>query len=144
MKLSLKTSCSETLTAVTDGHVDSTYLDLSHQAPGDVSHQVQSVSLLPCIRIITKDELSNSSTQCLGMGKFGQCFLNTFGHYKVCVKVLKRSDKAALMHEANILSRFAHPCLPYLFGVCTASECSLVTSFHGFGVRSLHRSVNVH
>lgn len=95
------------------------------------------ISLRSCIRILSQDDLSTSTTQCLGSGQFGTCFLQSLGHYSVCVKVFKRPNNNALIHEANILSRFTHQCLPYLFGVCIGDRPSIVTSFHGINGHSV-------
>ena len=43
----------------------------------------------------------------------------------------------ASIHEANILSKFMHINLPYLFGVCLSSRPSIVTSFHGFDSQTI-------
>ena len=88
-------------------------------------------SLLSCIKIISDKAFSSESKQ-LGAGRFGVCYLRTLGHYKTCVKVFKRNDNSAFCHEANILSNFIHPNLPYLFGVCVGDSLAVVTSFHGF------------
>ena len=66
--------------------------------------------------------------------------MHTLGHYDICVKVIKKQDSSALCHEANILSKFLHPNLPYLFGVCIGDKPSVVTSFHGV----MNQSVTVH
>jgi len=95
------------------------------------------ISLRSCIRILSQDDLSTSTTQCLGSGWFGTCFLQSLGHYSVCVKVFKRPNNNARIHEANILSRFTLQCLPYLFGVCIGDHPSIVTSFHGINGHSV-------
>ena len=41
------------------------------------------------------------------------------------------------MQEANLLSKFCHRCLPYLFGVCIDDHPSIVTSFHGLDGHSV-------
>ena len=89
-------------------------------------------ALLPSIKIIESDELiTYESSKCLGEGRFGKCFLKVFSHFKVCVKQMKLSCNNAFIKEANILSRFQHANLPYLFGVCLGDNPALVTSFHG-------------
>ena len=87
-------------------------------------------SLLACIKIICEQDFS-SEPRHLGSGRFGMCYLRVLGHYKACVKVFKNYDNHAFCKEANILSRFVHPNLPYLFGVCVGDSPSIVTSFHG-------------
>lgn len=79
------------------------------------------------------------STSCLVAGRFGECWLGSFSHFKVRVKILKiSSSRVALTHEASILSKFTHPNLPYLFGMwIDNSALQLVTSFHGFEDQSL-------
>lgn len=94
-------------------------------------------SLLPSIKIICPREIGLPiSTSSLGEGRFGKCYLHTYGHFKVCIKVLKNSENSALIHEANILSKFSHLNLPYLFGVCIGECPSIVTSFHGYKSQS--------
>jgi hypothetical protein len=95
-------------------------------------------SLLRCIRIINPSDFDekvlDAVQSCLGEGRFGKCYLRSLGHYKVCVKVFKKSDNNALAHEANIVANFMHPNLPYLFGICNPS---IVTSYHGHNGESL-------
>ena len=85
------------------------------------------VSLLPQIKIIN---LSTSHVQ-LGEGRFGKCFLGMYSHFKVCAKVFKKLNNSLFIHEANILSQFTHPNLPYLFGVGIDEPQSIITNFHG-------------
>ena len=96
-------------------------------------------SLLACIKIIHERAFLSESKQ-LGAGRFGVCYLRTLSHYKTCVKVFKRKDNSAFCQEANMLSEFIHPNLPYLFGVCVGDNLAVVTSFHGFS----DHSVTVH
>ena len=60
----------------------------------------------------------------------------TVTSYHVCVKVCNASN-STFISEANILSRFSHPNLPYLFGVCVGESPSIVLSYHGFGNHSI-------
>lgn len=78
--------------------------------------------------MITIDE---STAEYLGEGRFGTCSLKLFCHFKVCIKEFKKPNSNALINKANILSKFHHPNLPYLFGVCIGDNPSLVISFHG-------------
>ena len=99
-------------------------------------------SLLRCIRIINQSDFGETGSDaepgaCLGEGRFGKCYLRSLGHYKVCVKIFKRSDNNGLTHEANIIANFMHPNLPYLFGVCIGSHPAIVTSYHGYNNESL-------
>ena len=96
------------------------------------------VSLDAKIRLINECDLEVTSTK-LGSGRFGTCLLAKFSHFIACKKVLKRINHNALCEEANILSKFTSPRLPYLLGVCT-EQLAIVTVFHGFG----NRSVTVH
>ena len=93
-------------------------------------------TLLSCIKIIGQNDIISTSL-CIGKGRFGTCYLGKFCHYKVCVKVLRSSKSDDLIHEANILSKFAHQNLPYLFGVRVSDCPSIVTSFHGFNDMSI-------
>lgn len=95
------------------------------------------VSLHSYIRILAENDISTVSTQCLGSGRFGTCYLGVFGHYSVCIKVLKHPDNGALVHEANILSKFTHQNLPYLFGVSIGDHLCIITSFHGINGHSV-------
>lgn len=112
-------------------------LGMSSHTMGTSGHFVQrgtSASLLARITII-RDEDFTSGCQHIGSGRFGTCYLRTLCHYQVCVKQFKSTDSSndILIHEANILSKFTHINLPYLFGVCLGTHPSIVTSFHGFG-----------
>ena len=88
------------------------------------------VSLLPQIRLIDKKDLS-SPGELLGEGRFAKCYLRTFSHFKVCTKVFKKMNNHTFVQEANILSKFIHPNLPYLFGVSADEPQMIITSFHG-------------
>ena len=59
--------------------------------------------------------------------------MKIYSHYQVCLKVCHKSveNNSTFTSEANILSLFAHPNLPYLFGVCIGESPSIVTSYHG-------------
>lgn len=102
------------------------------------------ISLHSCIKILTEKDLTTVTTQCLGSGQFGTCYFGIFGHYNVCVKVFKHSNNGALVHEANILSKFIHHNLPYLLGVSVGDCLSIITSFHGINGHSvtLHRALH--
>ena len=88
------------------------------------------------IKLIDKKELSSPYEQS-GEGRFAKCYLRTFSHFRVCTKVFKIMNNSAFIHEANILSKFTHPNLPYLFGVSTDEPQSIVTSFHGLNNKSV-------
>lgn len=98
-----------------------------------------STFLLTCIKVLSEKDFSSDPVH-LGSGRFGVCYLRTLSHYDVCVTVFKKQDSSALCHEANILSRFLYPNLPYLFGVCVGDKPSVVTSFHGI----TNQSIKVH
>ena len=101
-------------------------------------------TLLSSINIIESDEIKNyESSTCLGEGRFGKCYIKLFSHFKVCVKQLKLHDNNAFIKEANILSKFRHSNLPYLFGVCKGKNPALVISFHGLDDKcvTLHDAV---
>lgn len=94
---------------------------------------IAGTSLLPCVKVISEKNIGvSTSDSILGEGRFGTCYLQTLGHFEVCVKVFKSLDVNALTHEANILSRFTHQNLPYLFGVDIRAAPSIITSFHGY------------
>jgi len=42
-------------------------------------------------------------------------------------------QKGSFIEEANIVYKFAHTNLPYLFGVCFGKSLSLVLSYHAMG-----------
>ena len=116
-------------------------LGISSRTMGTSGHFVQqgtSASLLACIKII-RDEEFTSGSQHIGSGRFGACYLRTLCHYQVCVKQFKRTDSSnsVFINEANILSKFMHINLPYLFGMCLSSRPSIVTSFHGFDSQAI-------
>ena len=93
-------------------------------------------SLNPQIKIINEKDLITGTDICIGKGRFGTCYQKMYNHYHVCVKVCYASN-SSFISEANILSRFAHPNLPYLFGVCVGESPSIVLSYHGFGNHSI-------
>ena len=78
--------------------------------------------------------MPNSSS--IGSGRFGTCYLATFSHYQVCVKVPKHSQRNSLVSEANIISQFSHVNLPYLFGYYLKTN-SIVMSYHGVGDQAI-------
>ena len=69
----------------------------------------------------------------LGRGSFGIVKLQTFRGIKVAVKeMLPQTVLCDVRHEAHILAKLSHPFVPYLFGVCTASQpYRIVMQFHG-------------
>ena len=81
--------------------------------------------------MISNHDLS-SNRELLGAGRFAKCYVCSLGDYKVCEKVFKDFHSSAFCHEANVLSKFAHKNLPYLFGVCIRDQPSIITAFHGF------------
>ena len=103
-------------------------------------------SLLPSIRILKKEDTTMymPKEKYLGEGRFGICNLRIFNHYKVGVKTFKINNEIAFRHEANVLSKFNHTNLPYLFGVTVGEELSLITSYHGLNEESvtLHSAVH--
>lgn len=108
---------------------------------------LQQNSLLRCIRMIKREDiktLHESTTEYLGEGRFGTCSLKLFCHFKVCIKEFKKPNSNALINEANILSKFQHSNLPYLFEVCVGDNAALVISFHGIDNQSvtLHDAVS--
>lgn len=88
---------------------------------------------MPNIRIIKEEDIINTSeSSSIGSGRFGTCYSATFIHFKVCVKVLKDPKSIShFIHEANIISQFAHENLPYLFGACLKNN-SIVMTYHGY------------
>lgn len=96
-------------------------------------------SLLRCIKIVKNGDLQLPLCT-LGSGSFGTCFLQKFCHFDVCVKVFKPAHIKSLIQEANVLSKFNDPHLPYLFGVSMDAQPSIVTSFHGIS----HLFITVH
>ena len=91
-------------------------------------------SLLRSIKTIEREDITTiceSTAQHLGEGRFGTCSLKLFCHFKVCLKEYKNLNSNAFINEANILSKFHHSNLPYLFGVCVGDNPALVVSFHG-------------
>ena len=97
---------------------------------GHFINQPTHTSLLACVKIINEGDFGSSVRRCLGSGRFGVCYLRTLGHFSVCEKFLKRTNDA-MMEETNLLSKFCHRCLPYLFGVRIDDNPSIITSFHG-------------
>ena len=106
-------------------------LGMSTRTMGTSGHfvlQCTSALLLECVKIICNEDLA-SAFQPIGSGRFGACYLHTFCHYQVCVKQVKCKDSSycnsVFIHEANILSKYSHVNLLYLFGVCLSCRPSL-------------------
>lgn len=100
---------------------------------GHFFSECTSVSLSSNIRIIKEEEIINKSeSTSIGSGRFSTCYSATYIHFKVCVKVPKnRKSLCHFIHEANIISQFAHENLPYLFGV-SLKDHSIVMTYHDF------------
>ena len=108
----------------------------SHSVTGTSGHFIYgstSGSLSSNIKIIKEEEIFNmSESTSIGSGRFSTCYLATFIHFKVCIKVPKNPKGFShFIHEANIISHFAHENLPYLFGVCLKDH-SIVMTYHNF------------
>ena len=91
-------------------------------------------SLLHSIQLIEREDIMmiyESATEFLGEGRFEKCSLKLFCHFEVCMKQFKNPNNNAFIKEANILSKFHHPNLSYLFGVCVGDNPALILSFHG-------------
>lgn len=85
-----------------------------------------------------------STAEYLGEGRFGKCSLKLFCHFEVCMKQFKNLNNNAFIKEANILSKFHHADLPYLFGVCVGDNPALIISFHDIDNKcvTLHDAVS--
>ena len=70
-----------------------------------------------------------------GRGSFGVVKINFYRGIKVVTKeLLPKTLVKDVEHDASILTRLCHPCLPFLFGLCTKNEpYKLVMQFHGLG-----------
>ena len=107
---------------------------LPAETSGHFVHDDDEVSLLSCIKIINKNDLGTSAiSKPIGAGKFGTCYVRCYSHFQVCVKVMPLVQKRTFISEANILSKFAHLNLPYLFGICFDKSLSLILSYHTIG-----------
>lgn len=101
------------------------------ETSGRLTRHSSAIPLNAAIRIIDESELVMQNAPSIGSGRFGTCYLATFSHYQVCVKVPKHcSTKYSFVNEANIMAKFSHCNLPYLFGFCTKNN-SIVMSYHG-------------
>ena len=86
----------------------------------------------------------------VGRGSFAVVRLQVYRGFDVAVKeFLPHTERADVINEAFILNKLCHPCLPYLFGVCTSSSpLKIVIQFHGIGstpltiAQELARSIN--
>lgn len=69
----------------------------------------------------------------IGRGSFAVVRLQLYRGFSVAVKeFLPRTVHSDVINEASILNELCHPCLPYLFGVCTSSSpLRIVMQFHG-------------
>ena len=81
----------------------------------------------------------------LGTGSFSIVQLKVYRGVSVAVKQFRTStDKEDVRNEAMILSRLCHPCLPYLFGVCTKNTpYKLVLQFHGINLQTVTLSKEI-
>ena len=99
---------------------------------GHFFHGYTSVSFLPNITIIKEEDITNVSESIIGSGRFSTCSAATFSHFKVCVKIPRNPQSVShFINEANIISKFAHENLPYLFGVCLKNN-SIIMSYHSY------------
>jgi len=105
---------------------------------GHMMHSRSDSPLLSTIKIIHPNDLDETNSKLIGCGKFGACYSKVFGHFKVCVKIVKPVKRSSFVGEANISSKFFHPNLPYLFGVCIAPTKALVLSYHGIGSHAVN------
>ena len=65
-------------------------------------------------------DVTESTEMYIGRGSFGIVKMQLFRNVKVAVKeLLPHSLLDDLNKEANILARFSHPYLPFLFGTTT-------------------------
>lgn len=84
----------------------------------------------------------------LGRGSFSIVRLKVHRGVYVAVKQFQtRSVKSDVHNEAVLLLSVCHPCLPYLFGVCTTVEpYRITTQFHGIDHKTvtLQREINNH
>ena len=83
----------------------------------------------------------------LGQGSFAVVKLKLFRGVHVAVKELQPHTLLAdVRKEAHTLAQLCHPFLPYLFGVCTATQpYKIIMQFHGIGNSmtslTLHRAI---
>ena len=54
---------------------------------GRLTRHSSSILLNATIRVINESELFMTNASSIGSGRFGTCYLATFTHYQVCVKV---------------------------------------------------------
>ena len=69
----------------------------------------------------------------IGRGSFSIVKVQYYRGVLVAVKCfLVRSIKEDVIKEAMIVSKLSHPCLPFLYGVCTSgTQYKIVMQFHG-------------
>ena len=79
------------------------------ETSGRLTHHISAIPLNAAIRIIDESELVMPNAPSIGSGRFGTCYLATFSHYQVCVKVPKHcSTNNCFINEANIMAKFSH------------------------------------
>ena len=99
------------------------------------NYQARVPYLLEIDHTLLHDPDSANSEIFLGQGSFAVVKLKLFRGIPVAVKgVQPRTLLADVKKEAYTLAQLSHPFLPYLFGVCTATEpYRIVMQFHGVG-----------
>ena len=99
------------------------------------NHQARVAHLLEIDPSLLHDPESANSEIFLGQGSFAVVKLKLFRGIQVAVKELQpRTLLADVKKEAYTLAQLSHPFLPYLFGVCTATEpYGIVMQYHGIG-----------
>ena len=70
-------------------------------------------------------------------------------YYRGCLVAVKRflghSLKEDVIKEATIVSKLSHPCLPFLYGVCTSgSQYKIVMQFHGIMNGDLPKTLSLY
>ena len=81
----------------------------------------------------------STNEEYVGRGSFSVVRLQLYRGFNVAVKeFLPRTVHSDVINEASILNDLCHPCLPYLFGVCTSSTpLKIVMQFHSSDSKTL-------
>ena len=82
------------------------------------------------------------TSQCIGKGAYGKCYVANIAHLQVCAKVFRSND--SFTNEVFMLSLCCHENLPWIYGIVVSESKILVMSFHAIDgmACSLHRFIH--
>ena len=107
------------------------------------NHQVRVTHLLEIHPSLLRDPESANSEIFLGQGSFAVVKLKLFRGIQVVKELQPRTLLADVKKEAYTLAQLSHPFLPYLFGVCTATEPYGIVMQYSMMSLTLHKTKKI-